>query len=329
MKKVDLNWKEKQAYLFSLIEAKMPKHQALVHVIEEALGINEDSVYRRIRGDVILRADELHVLCSKFDISMDKILHQGTGLDISFKYSAINPAFNDSYLQYLQQLSTILMKLSVSDREFFFTAADIPFYYFPDYPELLYFKLYDRYSILTGSHISYRNFCEQLDKKLIMPLYKQTIEAYMQIDATEIWSVHTISGMLQSLKYCAGTKCFEKKETILLLLKQLSELINIIETDAGEGKRTDKKTPFHLYISPVDIANNIMLIRKGDKFNCDIRLFTAHSLFTGDEDVCLDIYKEINNLISKSMLVSSRLQQERCHFFQNMQDKISGLITEL
>jgi hypothetical protein len=331
MKKRNMDWQEKQTYLFSLIEAKIPKSLKFTDVIEGVLDISTDAVYRRINGKTELKFDELCALCSKFDISMDKIMGNNNNQDVSLQYSAINPAINDSYTQYLHRLSAMLTGLSQSegDSEFFFTASDIPFYYFPDYPELLYFKLYERCSVLNNANISYEDFCTQLDKDSIMPLYTQVTNAYMEIPSTEIWSVHTISKILQSLKYYVETECFENKATVLLLLKHLSELIKTVEKDADEGNRKNKKSLFSLYISPVDVANNIMLIRNGCQFDCDIRLFAANSFFIKDNSVCYDIHKEINDLKSRSILVSARLKHERRMFFRNMQDEISCLTSEI
>jgi hypothetical protein len=68
-----------------------------------------------------------------------------------------------------------------------------------------------------------------------------------------------------------------------------------------------------------------MLLRNGDKFSCDIRLITANSLFTDDEHICSAAYKDINDLISKSMLISGGLKLQRCRFFQNIRGKIDEL----
>jgi hypothetical protein len=221
------------------------------------------------------------------------------------------------------------LKQSSGNSEFIFTSYDIPFYYFPYYPELLYFKLYERHIKLNCTNISYNDFCNQLDKDLIMPRYKQIVKIYMELPSKEVWSVNTISRTLQSLKYCIETKCFDNKATALLLLQQLSELMYTIEKNADEGIRQDEQTPFEMYICPLDIPHNIMIIRNGDKFNCDIRLFTANSFFIDNERVCSDVYKEVNDLISKSMLVSVRLKHERCKFFQTLQNKIAELIANV
>ncbi|MDR0681671.1 MAG: hypothetical protein LBG15_07490 [Dysgonamonadaceae bacterium] len=326
------HWQEKQAYLFSLIKAQIPKNIGFIYQLEEVLNIGTTALYQRIKGETELKLSELCILCSKYNISMDKIMNYHSGQDMLFEYLAVNPAVKDTYTQYLQQLCERHNALSQStDCEFIFTAAEIPFYYFPYYPELLYFKLYERYKILNGQDISYEYFYEQfLDKDLIIPLYKQMTEVYMQIPSVkEIWCDHTISGILQSLKYCATSKCFENKETVLSLLKQLLELTRIVEKEAGAGTRKNQQASFYLYVSPVDVTNNIILIRNGKKTDCDIRLYTANSLFTNDEKICSDICKDINELISKSMLISHRLKQERSLFFENMQNKINDLIPKI
>jgi hypothetical protein len=326
------DWQKRQTYLFSLIKDKIQENLGFVGELERILGISTAAVYRRVNCTTELKFDELCILCSKFNISVDKIMGYNFVQDTSFKYLAIHPDVNDGYKQYLQHSYKMLADLSQStDKKFFFTAADIPFYYLPNYPELLYFKLYEQYNILirnNGKDISYKDFCAQLDKDSIMPLYKQSLEACMHIPSSEIWCKHTISGILQSLKYCFETKCFENKETVLLLLKQLSELINTVEENAA-AKSRGKQSRFYLYISPVDIMNNIILMRNGNKSYCDIRLYTANSLFTDNEHVVSDIDKEINNLMSKSILVSGQLKHERCEFFQNIRDQIADLIAKL
>jgi hypothetical protein len=326
------DWQTKQVYLFNLIKAQIPKGTGFVDEIEDVLGVSRDTAYRKINGNTDISASELCILCSEYNISMDEIMNYHSGQGMLFEYLAVNPAVKDTYVQYLQQLCERHKALSQStDCECIFTAAEVPFYYFPYYPELLYFKLYERYNILNGQDISYEDFYEQfLDKDLIMPLYKQMAEVYMQIPSVkEIWCDHTISGILQSLKYCAMSKCFENKETVLSLLKQLLELTRTVEKEAGAGTRKNQQASFYLYVSPVDVSNNIILIRNGKKTDCDIRLYTANSLFTNDENICSDICKDINDLISKSMLISHRLKQERSLFFENMQNKINYLMQKI
>lgn len=328
MKRNDLILKERQRYLFELIQAKIPEGQKLCSAVETALNINRDAAYRRMKGTKYLGFEEIYTLCHKFDVSMDEVLGRSSGQGTYFKYSVVNPAVNGSYIRYLQQLCEMFKGLSDVNGEFVYTAFDIPFYYFPDYPELMYFMLYDRASVLNSRNISYKDFCSQMDKDSIMPLYRQTADAYMKVQSTEIWDAGTISGILHSLKYCAQTKCFENNETALLL-KQLSELIDAVEKDACEGERANGKAPFCLYRSTADITHNIMLISKGGKFNCDIRLFTASSLITNDSNVCSTVHKEMDDLISKSILISTKLKHERCLFFQNMQNEIASLRSEL
>ncbi|MDR1886390.1 MAG: hypothetical protein LBQ70_00605 [Prevotellaceae bacterium] len=331
MKGIDKTWKEKQVFLFGLIKSKIPEQLKFIDVMEEILDISPDAVYRRVCGKTSLNADELHVLCRQFDISMDKILNYTSVQGALLRYSTVGSVDAGGYVRYFQRLSENLTELSksVADRELFVTASDIPFYHFLNYPELLFFKLFVLYNILNNTHVSYKDFCAQQDKDSITPLCERMADTYMHLPTKEIWNVHTISPILQSLKYCAGARVFENKETILLLLKQLSELVNTVKKDAGTGNKGDNKAPFYLYVSPVDVGNNIMLTREGNKFNCDIPLFTVNSIFTDDESICSDIHQWINDLISKSRLVSTRLEQERCGFFQILQSKLDNLIVEI
>jgi hypothetical protein len=329
MKKNDRTWQLKQKHLFELIKNKIDKNLNFIHVLANTLGISEDAAYRRVHCITVISAEEFDILCRKFNISADKILNYNYDQDVSFKYLSVIPDHNDSYIQYLNQLHEILMKsTSAGNSEFIFTAYDIPFYYFPSYPELFYFKLYERHIRLSDADVSYNEFCGQFDKKTIMPLYKQIVKMYMQIPSKEVWNVNTVLRTLQSLKYYFETKCFDNN-TALLLLQQLSKLVHTVENDASKGIREESLTPFAMYISSLDIPHNIMIMRHDSKISCDIRLFTANSFFIDDEHICSDIYKEEDDVLRKSILVTGGLKHERCGFFTNVQNDIATVIDEI
>jgi hypothetical protein len=325
-------WQTKQSRLFNMIKAKIPKGAKPVTVIEEDLNTSADSVYRKIRCNTELTFHEFCHLCTEYRISADEIIGCMPGKNMSYMHLAIDLSDNNSYMEYLQQscdIFTDILQPNV-DNKFSSTAADIPFYYFPNYPDLLYFKLYERYCKMTEKDdIYYEDFCEQLDKDKIMPLLAQIAELHMQTPSTEIWCDHTIDRILLYMKYCVEAKCFAKEETVFSLLEQLSALITTVEKEADSGKRINTKKSFKLYIYPIEIEENIIMIQNGDKFDCNVRLFTANNFLYRNYSTCHECHQEINALISKSFLISVTLKKERSRFFQTMQTKISDLTMEL
>jgi hypothetical protein len=319
---------EAQKRLFDIIRSQIPDQYRIADVIEELLGISTDSAYRRIRGEKDLSFSELEKLCRHFRLSIDEVLGASAGQGAFFQHTSVNMADLSSYIRYIERLSDTLSTLRhTKDCEMFFTAQDIPFYHFLKYTELLFFKLYVWYDVVNQAGISFQAFCDQLDQENILPVYEQMHQSYIQIPGSEIWTNQTVDTILRLLDFYMETGAFDSKETVLRLLNSLSELLDTVNTCAVNGHKGDKKqTPFSLYACSVDLENNFMLTRHGDRRICTIKLYTVNSIVTDNEAVCRETEKWINDLMLKSMLISGRTSgRERFRFFQNAKNKVLEL----
>ncbi len=322
---------ETQKRLFEIIKSKISEQFRLADVIEDLLGISLDSAYRRIRGEKELTLSELQKICTHFSLSMDEILNYQSNRGALFQYAAVDLTNQESYINYIKRLSDSLSGLrSAPEKELFFTAQDIPFYHFLKYPDLLFFKLYAWHDTISKTHISYGNFCEKLDREVIIPMYEQMANSYLCIPSKEIWTNQTIDTILRLLDYYIEIGAFATKDMVLLLLNQLLQLLETINKYAEEGyKGGERKTPYTMYICSVDLENNFMLARRGDQLICNIKLFTVNSIATDNKSLCDETEKWVNDLISKSILISGTSVKERFRFFQTTKNKIEGLIDKV
>ena len=322
---------KEQKYLFEVLAKKIPDQIGLVNEVCDLLGVSANSAYRRLRGEKELSFSELLLLCRKFNVSMDEICHLKSSQNIIFKYAPVDFSQQESYITYIKRLSESLsFYKSANDTEINITAQDIPFFYFLGYPELMFFKLYVWNDTVNRTQISFHEFCDTLDKKTIIPVYNQMAHAWKQIPSKEIWTNQTCETIVRLLEYYYEIGAFKTKDDVLFLLHQLSELIRDIQKCAHEGYKGDnRKTPFHLYLCNVDFENNFMLIRRERKMSCTIRLFTVNSIITEHEDLCVETAKWIDDLISKSALISGTAVRERMWFFNSSNSKIECLINKI
>jgi hypothetical protein len=320
---------EAQKRLFEIIRTQIPDQYRMADVIEELLGIGSDSVYRRIRGEKDLSFSELEKLCRHFRLSIDEVLNTtNAGQNVLFQHTSVNMEDQASYLYYIERLSTTLSALrNTEDCEMFFTAQDIPFYHFLRHTELLFFKLYVWHDVVSTERISFHTFCEQLDEKNILPVYERMHQSYMHIPSSDIWTNQTVDTILRLLDFYMETGAFDTKDTVLRLLNSLSELLDTVNVCAVSGHKGNKKqTPFALYVCSVDMENNFMLTRHGDRHVCTIKLYTVNSIATDSEAVCRETGKWINDLMLKSTLISGKTsERERFRFFQTAKNKVSEL----
>jgi hypothetical protein len=322
-----------QKRLFDTVKSLISESQRLADVVGEVLDVGTDSAYRRIRGGKELTFSEVQKLCRHFHLSMDELAkHESPGQNAIFQYTSVNMADQPSYIRYIERLlKTLSVLKSVEDREMFFTAQDIPFYHFLNYTELLFFKLYVWHDIVNPERISFREFCDRLDRKNILPIYEQMHQAYMQIPSKEIWTNQTVDTILRLLDFYVETGAFDSRETVFHLLDQLSQLLDAVNACAVNGHKGDaRQTPFSIYVCSVDLENNFMLTRRGNRWVCSIKLYTVNSVATDNLGLCEETEKWINDLMHKSTLISGgTAERERFRFFQTSKNKIEESINKI
>jgi hypothetical protein len=168
-----------------------------------------------------------------------------------------------------------------------------------------------------------------LDKDKIIKTCKQTANIWKQIPSKEIWTDRSMDSMLRLLEYKENTCALIDKTFILLLLEQMSELMDAVKEYAGDGNKGDGKMPFFMYLCPIDINHDSTLIRKRDKLTYNITLFADNRIVVDNVSVCTMAENWINNLIAASTLISGVSSKERFDFFRTSKDKIDGLVSKI
>ncbi|MDR1339823.1 MAG: helix-turn-helix domain-containing protein [Prevotellaceae bacterium] len=323
-----------QQHLFEIVKSKISETQdniAYPERIAEILGISVGAAYRRISGKTAITFKELLILCKRFDISMDEILNftPEKGIFIQFSDSAVWENNRARCTHYIENLYETLYGLTSSvNGELILAARDIPVYHLVNFPELLFFKFYSEH-IQGTAEISYNDFCSQLDKDKIVKTCEQAANIWKQIPSKEIWTDRTINSMLRLLEYNENTCALIEKASILLLLEEILELMDLIKKYANTGNKNNGKIPFSMYLCPVDIKYDSTLIRKGDKLTYNISLFADNGIVVNNVSLCIIAEKWINNLIATSTLISGTSSNERFHFFQTSKDRVKDLISKI
>jgi len=323
---------EEQIRLFEAIKRKISDRQRLADVIEELLGISSDSAYRRIRGETELTFSELKKICDKFNLSLDEILNYKSTQGAVFHYDSVHLMDNEIYLTRLKRMLDVFK--SASDKEIIHTARSIPLYHLVLYPELAYLNLYSWNNIFmdnASKSISYDDFCSTLDKEKIVSMYQLIHHAQMLIPTKEIWTGQTLGVTLKLLEYFYSTGSFGKKDTVLYLLDQLSQLMDMVHQYADDGhKGNEQKTPFSLYDCSVDMCHNCMLIMNGNQLSMTIRLHLVNFIDSENEVLCNAQLKWQRGLISKSTPISGESSaMQRFRFFESAKNKIESLVKKV
>lgn len=321
------NPKQVQQQLFSQIKSLLPGNLSFADEMAELLQVSPDSAYRRIRGETLLTLDEMMLLCGKYAISMDSLMHINgnslvfTGQQIDFDHFEL-----EAHLAYiLQQLQ---MLTAVPNGRMYYMAKDVPVFHYFQFAELAAFKFFAWLKTLLRHP-------DNGNKKFVLSeavnerwqaLSQQIWNTYAQIAAEEIWSAETINSTIRQIEYCREAMLFDSEATVQLLYSQLLQMLDRIESQAAHGyKMAEGKGQggaFQLYYNGALLGDNTILMQLGDARRVFINHGILNYINTGDENFCNYTFASLQHIIQKSSLLSKVGEKERNKFFNVMRNKI-------
>ena len=160
------------------------------------------------------------------------------------------------------------------------------------------------------------------------------MEQYVRIPSTEIWTEESISSTLSQVQYFWETGLFANKKDAINVCKDVMLMAQHMNKQADFSTKflRKQKQPeeslgnYNLYSCEVQIGNNSLFVQ-ADKLKISLLSFnTFNSLLTFNLDYCIENERWINNLIKKSILISSVSEKQRYQFFRRIYAMIDDVI---
>lgn len=318
-----------QQLLFQQIKNKIPANVSLVDELADLLKISNDSAYRRLRGEKQLPLDEVAVLASHFQISVDALLDLSKdAVTFVYKNFETEPLASDGYFSRLKdQLASIG---SCTEKEIIYVAKDLPIFYYFHFPELASFKIY-----FWKKHLSAFQGLENVkfevgdaDQELIR-VGAEIIREFVQIPSVEVWTDETINSTFHQIQYSLDAGNFAKQEDATIIIKQLEQLLLLLQHQAENGCKMypDGRlttTPFELYQSDLMVNNNNILVKAGLNKSVYLTHSTLNYLITSNTSFCEETENWIKSMIKKSVLISKVGEKQRHLFFKKNFERLKN-----
>ena len=327
-----------QGAFFQMIKDKLPGHLALVDEIADTLEVSNDSAYRRIRGETSLTFDELAVLSIKYGISLDGLTASSSDM-VAFKYSPLDER-EFTFEAYIKTVARDLKTIaSYEDNEIIYVGNDIPFFQLFSIPEIAAFKIFVWTKTLLNykEHEGVRFELSRSYNDKIKEAASQLVQLYSEIPSIEIFHAGTIGTTINQIEYYWVSGLFDNKKDALVLCDKLSIMVKHMQTQADlevkfpigqelpEGIMEQRKGTYKLYFNEILATDQTILVRMGDVRAVYLTNSGHNSLITMNENFYNRTHKLIQNLMSKSTLISGTSEKERNRIFTKFQDKIEKL----
>lgn len=317
-----------QELFFEEVKSKLPSTTSLVEEVAELLNVSSDSAYRRLRLNTLLTFQEVSILASHFNISVDKYLNT-TEKMASFSYKTLNEISYD-FLEYLKSILSDLRTLNSSNQaEIIYFAVDIPLPQLLFVPEMALFKLFFwEKTILNFESLSKAKFEFYVGNEEVNNISREIRNLYIQTPSIEVYSPDTINTTLKQIKYYVEAGYFSSPKIALVLCDKLSELVECIREQAAEGKKSHPRKPeisgdYKLYFNEVIYSDTAILAETENlKFsylaNNGLRRIVTHN-----EHFYNESKDSFNKLLKKASLLSGSSEKERNMVFNRYQNAIS------
>lgn len=314
---------EQQKRFIEILKAQIPANISLANEISSLLNVSLDSAYRRLRAETDISLDEAVHLCHHFDIPLEALNDQIPNV-VTFKFNRIMkdiPGFVNYWESLLKDLQSVAR---FEDKKVFFAAEDIPPFLPLGFPDLAAFKLfYWMKSIIGLNEFKHSSFKKELIDDSLIETGKKLNHYYSQIPTTEIWTEETLLSTLKQVRFYWDAGLFIKQEDALIVIDQLEEMIGRIQRQAETAMKIDEKgnstnIEYTLYLSDLMIGTNCVFLKASDMSFSYISYNSFNSMKTGNKYFNEQNQHWINNLISKSTLISGVSEKQRNQFFKGM-----------
>jgi len=319
-----------QEFLFQRIKELTPPDASMVDVVSGILHVSMDSAYRRIRGETPLVLDEVRQLCQHYNLSLDQLL-QVKSDSVLFQ----NIRIRDTKYTYEQFLRGILSQLDAINnfirKEVTYMSKDLPVFH------NFYFKPLSafRYYFWMKTHLMHPDFEKREFSFSILPpsiekLSQEVTRAYQKVPSTEMWNTESINSTISQIEFSRDSGHFSSSADIKLVYEALEQTVHHLKEQAEYGCKfmpgenpESKKSNFKFFFNRVVLGDNTILATTDFVKTCFINYGHLNYLMTTDEEFCTQVYKEFENLIKRSTMISQSSEKQRNIFFGILLSKIN------
>ncbi len=311
--------KHQESFL-KAIRNKIPQSVSIIEEVASVLEISYDASHRRISQKSKFSIDETVRLADHFNISLDKLFSKKEKVIVE---KTIEITTMKDMLEYFKSSAEQIEVLTKNPKTtLYYSAKDIPLFYFMDGTILSKFKAFVWINLLNNNQkkVSFENFVIEESFSEYMQKLKKVYEKTI---VNEIWNDTTINSSLQQILYFyeAGLLSLNSANA---LCKDLKRIVNLIQE-----KCNNSQDSFSIYYNELILLNNNMLIETDQKLTMFIPYTLLGYFITDNEESCKNVHQFFKQQIQNSIPLKKSGIKEQNLFFNRTIRKIEYYIEKI
>jgi len=311
-----------QNWFFRQLEQQFDKRGKMVNTVCSTLNLGRDAVYRRLRGDTSLTADELLTLARKFNIQLDDE-QTSPAQQQKIEYpNGLNQVVSE--LEYYQRLEEQCMRmLKLPNLEIDYASPELPLYYEFFTPTLLAFKTYV-YGLTSWNFEKWKgvNFRPELIDPKVFEITERLIPLLFKIPGRDLWSVGMLGINLRQIEHAVEVGQLNDPELIAKMFEEVEQIIEhmhrmiIHKKKFPPGREPREDDPeFRVYHNELTNTDNVLIV-KSTAQSCVLATFVnPNYLVSTDELIQAQMETWFDNLVDSSNVLNYTASQYCRQYF--------------
>jgi transcriptional regulator with XRE-family HTH domain len=279
--------------------------------VADVLGLSQESVYRRFRGDSMFTVSEIRKLAKNYPIDIGVLLDQPTNGHIGFSSFYTGPFDINTFLT--EVYHSISSVQNLVNARLYCLAADIPIFRLMAYPALAQFK-----------SVYWRQLAPGLSKTPVftfnpatrLPLVKEITGTYKRLNVHEVWSVNTLRSTLSQIEYYIDNRLVPNANDAYLLYRDVKILVR--DVFKSEEKWLE------LYQYELALHNNAFLVDGEQREELTLAVNSMNSLITKDKQMIKDFKDWLAMVMSRSVRLNEQSRKAKTVWLADLMGQIKS-----
>lgn len=310
--------------LIKKILESIPSNIKSTNYLMDILELGRESVYRRLKGDIVFTLDEIITLSVNLGFSIDEIVAESENDRAIFGLPKYKPASSEnSLLQAYDLFQNVFFDLYKSQNgsitmilnritSLFLMDKDMLFRFF-------YYKWIHQFEKVPLNY----SLSEVKIPEEIKSICKKIQYYAKHIDSTLIFDPDIFHNTFKEIKYYYERKLVSDFE-LQIMKNEVAATLKEMQITMQNGVNEINTKSFY-YISSLPIENNSSYINMGDSSIIYIDIYGENGIYTNDSQFC-HLYKQRINSIKKfSTLISESNEKMQAEFFSQQYEYLEKL----
>ncbi len=310
------------------MQAHLPKGTSLAAMLMELLSLSRESIYRRLRGEILFTVDELIKISQELGFSLDNLAAESKGTDkTKWAVTNVDTLFSAStYLeQYLKRMQYLLQTfgnmIKYPHAKERIATNLLPYSFTLLYEKLTLFRHYNWMYLSQGVKPDFY-LSDLVLPKEIKRFEKKVIEHIQNIpEVLYILDRNIFYTMVQDINYFFRRGLISEDE-LLQLKEELLDLLNTMEKITYTGNLSNKKTKIDIYISDKTLDSTYVHLEYDSTEYSFLWLYFIDYMIFQNPKICQKQKNWIELLKRYSTHITQTGEIQRFEFFKEQRELI-------